>query len=359
MYENIYTCNEEVNGKSVWIIFKPNFREAVTLYNGEGKILSDGEIRMEGELVLKGTRSEFPDVYTAESAQWLLEDDGYGLILFVTERTKEIKTPLGEEWNKEFNRLLKKCQKDYWSKKKEEVRLYFYDAEKNKLELCYTDIGYSYNAEYKYSLKRLLPINPFCAIDKRYTEPEKSCFILGRVRKTIGLKNSKLMDFIEPVNIIKLDFEKQDWDYRDYAYKEDKDNLESKLFDLLKFNIAKRHDSLEVMRIRAYFQNYTAEDVKIVSQFKKQIQESFKRGKAEELRNLSNILENKQNCTNAKFQLKLEHELECSSSDRIDIYFENGETDYMPADWVFDNINRCTDAKGIYLGNVRNRYSFY
>lgn len=359
MYENIYAYNEEVKGENIWVIFKPNFRESVTLFNGKNKILSDGEIRMEGELVLDGMRCEFPDVYTSENAQWLLEDEGYSFCLFVTERTKEIKTSLGEEWNREFNRLLKKCQKDYWNTRKEEVRLYFYDADTDKLKLCYTDIGYSNNAKYKYSLRRLLPINPFCAIDKRYAKPEKSCFILGRVRKTIGLKNSKLLDFIEPVNKIELDFEKSDWDFGDYAYNENKENLENELFELLRFCIAKEHNLLEVMRIRAYFQDYITEDAKVVTKFKKEIQENFKNGKTKKLRRLSGILRDMQDCTNVKFQLRLTSEIECLPSKRIDIYFENGEQDYLPADWVYNNIDKCTDAKGVYLGSLQNRYSFY
>ncbi len=84
MYENIYAYHEEIKGKSVWLLFKPNFRESLTLF--------DGEIRMDGELVLDGTCSKFPDVYVSENAQWLLECEGYAFHLFVTKRANEIVT---------------------------------------------------------------------------------------------------------------------------------------------------------------------------------------------------------------------------------------------------------------------------
>lgn len=357
MYENLYSYHEKIKGKSVWLHFKPNFREALTLFDGTSKLLSDGDIRTDGELDSDGPRTNYQDVYVSENAQWLLEDEGHSFHLYVTEKTNEITTSLGKEWNNEFNWLLKTCKADYYHKKKEEIRLYFYDVASGRLKICYKDMGFCSNDRYAYSLKRLLPTQPDCAIDKRYDKPDKSCFILGRIRKTIGLNNSKLLDFIEPVHKIELDFEKEDWDFGEY--KESKENLESDLFELLSLCVLKKNSSLVVMRIRAYLGNYTAKDQQIVSQFRDKIWLAFGKGKAKELRNLADVLKNMQNCKEVKFQLRLEGETECTSYRKLCVYFENGEEDYMPAQWIFKNIHNCTDASAIYLGKLRDRYNFY
>lgn len=314
MYENIYAYNEKFNGKEVWVIFKPNFREELTLFNGENKIFSDGEIKMKGELVLNGTRSKFPDVYTSENAQWVLEDEGYAIRLFVTERTHQIMTPLGEEWNKEFNWLLKKCKDEYYKKKKQEIRLYFYNAEANKLQLYFEDMGYYEFKNYNYSLRRLFPIDPFCKIDKRCSRPEKNCFILGRIRKTIGLKNSKLLDFIEPVDIIPLDFEKEKFDFGGYEYKENISDLQKKVYELLKFSITKEYNPLSIARIQAYFKCESKEPKFIAGRFTIEIMDAFNAGDTKKVRKLYEVLNKCQD---------------------------------------------CTDASGIYLGETRDRYNFY
>lgn len=353
MYENLYSYEETINGKSVWMIFKPNFREAITLYNGKNKILSDGEVRMEGELISDGGRSQYPDVYISEDAQWGLEDEGYAYLLFVTERTREITTPLGQEWNKEFNRLLKKCKSEYYQKKKEEIRLYFYDAAHDKLHLCDSHESYWEHDNYRYSLNRYFV--PYCAIDKRYAKPEKDCFILGRVRKTIGLKNSKLLDFIEPVHEIPLDFEKDEYDFGDYEYKENKQQLEKNVLELLKFSIAKEHNSLEIMRIRAYLQN----SGEVISKFNEEVQISFREGDVQKLRQLYDVINKPQDCTDVQFELRLTEAVECSPDKKFNVFFINGERSYVSAKWVYENIHNCTDANGVFLGEVRNRYNFY
>jgi len=89
---------KKINGKSVLILFKPNFREEITLLGADSEVLSDGDIRLNGELVLNDTRSKFPKVYVSEDAQWVLEKEGnYAYHIFVTERTDIIDTPLGED----------------------------------------------------------------------------------------------------------------------------------------------------------------------------------------------------------------------------------------------------------------------
>lgn len=355
MYKNLYSYNEEINGKSVWMICKPNFREAITLFDGENKILSDGKVIMVGDLVLKGTRSQYSDVFISEDAQWGLEVDGHTYKVFVTERTDEIKTPLGSEWNKQFNRILKKCKNDYYKKKKKEIRLYFYEASKDKLRLCYLGNPHRVLDYYNYSLDRYF--GPYCAIDKRYTKPDKDCFILGRVRKTIGLKNSKLLDFIEPVHEMTLDFEKEEYDFGDYE--RNIANLEKNIYELLEFSIAKKHSTLQEMRIRAFLQNSSGTQESVIHKFNKEIWNAFEKGDVPKVRQLDDVLNTPQDCTHVKFELRLKEEVTCSPDKKFDIFFENREFKYLPAKWIYANIHNCTDASGIYLGEVTNRYNFY
>lgn len=354
MYEeNLYSYEEVVKGKSVYFIFNPDFRKALfVLRKKESKLFSDGEIRFDGEC-------PFAYVYAEEKAQWLLEDDGKAFHLFVTEKTNEISTPLGEEWNREFNRILKICKASYYRKKKEEIRLYFYDCESDKLRLYYDYKGALQDErKYKYNLKREFP----CVIDKRYKRPEKSCFVFGRVRKSIGLKNSNLLDFIEPVYTITLDFKKV-WHYE---YRVDVEELGNILSDLLKFCIVDSDNeepslNCEIMRIRVWQEDYNSSPEKILSQFRNKIQKAFKNDDVTELRALRRVIKTAQDCTNVNFQLRLKSEVECLPSQRMDVYFENGEVFYLiSAEWVFKNIHRCTDAKGRCLkeeGKV-DRYIF-
>lgn len=349
--ENLYSYEEVVKGKSVCFIFNPDFRKALfVLRKREDKLFSDGEIRFDGECPIAY-------VYAEEKAQWLLEDDGKAFHLFVTEKTNEISTPLGEEWNMEFNRILKLCKKTYYRKKKEEVRLYFYDCEKELLRLYYDYEGALQDErKYKYSLKREFP----CAIDRRYKKPEKSCFVFGRVRKSIGLKNSNLLDFIEPVYTIDLDFKKV-WHYE---YREDVEDLGNILSDLMKFCIVDSDTSLnlEIMRIRARQEDYETSSEELLVQVKNKIREAFKNDNVKELRALHDVIKTMQDCTNVNFQLRLKSEVECLPSERMDVYFENGEVCHLlSARWIFKNINRCTDARGRCLeekGKV-DRYIFY
>lgn len=355
MYENIYSHNEVVFGKYVWMIFEPNFREAVTLYNGKSKIYSDGKIRMVPDPYTTDECNQFSDVYTSENAQWLLEDKGYALMLYVTERTNNIETPLGDDWNRKFNQILKKCKKDYFKMKKKEIRLYFWDEFRDKLQLCYEDT--TCKDIFEYNLNRATV--PYSAIDKRFEKPMQDCFILGKVRKTIGVGNSKLLDFIEPVYKIEVDYPEDTLNLDEFN--EVKQRMESNLFKLLSFYVTKKqeHSYVKIMRIRAHFSDYKSKDSEIISKFKEKVKEAFKNGKSGELTNLAGVLTKMQDCTDVKFELRLEEEIECLPTKNFFIYFENGEMELQSAEWVYRNIQNCTDVKGVYLGKRRDRYNFY
>lgn len=357
MYENLYSYNEKINGREVWMVFKPNFREAITLINGKNQISSDGKVTVKGEPVLAGTRSQFPEAFVSEDAQWAVEDDDFAYIIYVTERTNEIITPFGLEWNKEFNRILKRCKDDYYKKKKKEIRLYFYDAVNDKLKLCYLDGMCSNYENYSYSLNRYF--SPYCSIDKRYTKPDRDCFIFGRVRKTIGLRNSKLLDFIEPVYTVKPDFERESWDILDSEYRENIYDLEEKLYKLLKFTVTIKRNELEINRVKAYLKCEQENAHFIAKLFTIKIMDAFSKGDVNEIRQLYDVLITPQDCTNVRFKLKLGKEVTCESDKKFNISFENGEYGYVSATWIYKNIHNCTDASAMYLGKVTNRYNFY
>lgn len=356
MHENIYSYNEEINGVDVWIIFKPNFREDVTLclkdetapnYESDGEILKVDE----------GEDSDFNLVYVSEDSQWLLESEKHSscYFLFVTERTQEINTSLGEEWNKQFNRMLQKAKKDYCKKKKEEIRLYFYDHKKDRLSLCVPNGVYS--SAYKYSLDR--PLIWFFSIDKRFSKPENDCFILGRIRKTIGVKNSKMMDFIEPVYEIKLDFEKEECDFGEYE--RGIGSLKSKILTLLQFYIKKEYENcIRKTRITAYINSKSEKDENdAISTFKSEIWNAFEQADVKAIRKLYDVIFTPQDCTGVEFELRLKDEITCLPDKLMHIYFANGETSDETAKWVAEHIEQCIDANVIYLGEIRNRYNFF
>lgn len=357
MYENLYTYSESFLGKYINVLIKPNFREAISTHDGKNVFLTDGKISMKGKLVLASTRSEYPNVYVSEDAQWVLEEDGNFFTLYITERTKEIKTGLSSAWDKKFNWLLKKCKAQYAQKKREEIRLYFYDSQHKNISLF---VPYSYcnhNNLTKYNLS--LTFHPHCALDRACSYPKKDCFILGRITRTIGTKDLKLMDFIEPVYTISLDFDNKDeLFYGDYDT--NKEQFAIVICELLEFCILKEHrkDNVKYFRIATYLEKAGKKDIDIISEFSKEILEAFKNGKPSKLRQLYHVFTSEQNCKGVNFKIKLEKEIFCSPNKNIMCYFENREEIPFSAQWVFDNIENCTDASASFL-ELRNEINFY
>lgn len=356
MHENIYSYNETINGINVWLIFKPNFREDVAILFKED---SKEQYESDGEIVFKKDNDpRYERVYVSEEAEWFLVKEVDGTYccyrLSVTEKTQKITTSLGEEWNKEFNRMLQKAKKDYYKKKKEEIRLYFYDSKKDRLSLCCPNN--SFLEDLKYSLDRGLI--QFFSIDKRFSKPESYCFILGRTRKTIGLKNSELMDFIEPVYEIELDFEKEEFDFGEYANRIE--SLKSKILELLKFYIENEHkECIKNTRIAAYIKSENEKNIDdTISAFKSEIWNSFVNGDLKAIRKLYNVMYTPQDCSNVEFELRLKKEVEYSPSTEMEVYFVNGEEECKTAEWIAKNISRCKDRNVVYF-ELRNRYNFF
>ena len=286
MSRRIYYYEEKVNGKYVMMIFMSDFRDKITdFWCLSNKILSDGKVTMVGQLDV--SRSMYPEIFISEDAQWALinESNNVDIHLYVTENTREIITPLGDEWNQEFNRILEKSKQDYYEKKQKELRLYFYDASKGQLRLCF--FGDSFTKDkYKYDLYRHGVGG--CEIDQLCTKPDKDVFIIGRVVKTISRKKcstySTLMDFIEPVFKIELDFKKDESNLDEYE--KNISNLEKMLYNLLIFTIQKQYYSLKIERIRAYLECKFEEPEFIANLFIIKIMDAFSSGDADRVRKL-------------------------------------------------------------------------
>ena len=196
-----------------------------------------------GNEIRKEEAFEEKEIFIAPEVEWLLEVDRMNYFhVYITEYTKTVQLPWGDAINKMINQKVLEAKLEYGRRKRTEKRLYFYDVSKSSLSL-YTD-GASHSSEkYYYCLERYF--TPYQAISKKYPIPKESCFILGRVQRTIGTKDGKLMDFIEPIAKFELDYD-VDLDWFDV----DRKNLGDKLFQMLQFSIQKgKFADIEVRRI--------------------------------------------------------------------------------------------------------------
>ena len=244
MYEKLCYMHRKIGGRDIYFYMIPNFRENITSKGPNDEIFSSvGQVTLK-----KRSWCNFPAVYVQENTHWVLcvDRDADIYSVYVTEYTKGINSPLGEEVDKELNRLLKEFQKQYAKAKQEEVRVYFYNSQTDKLILYYPSSYFVTGSErYKYRLDRLPEVKVYSVIDRKFTKPENDCFMFGRVKKTIGLRNSKLLDFIEPIyKLIPLDFEKDIYDLEQYQI--DINGLGKILFELLKVTtLSKTHAKKE------------------------------------------------------------------------------------------------------------------
>lgn len=357
MYENLFWLGDGmINGNRACVHIKPNFHGEITTTLDPKKFYSNGSINFEPEEMngLGRTTTHYI-VSVSDETDWLLEDEGYCYHLYVIERTKEISTSFGEEFDRQLNKLFKEAKRKYYQKKQEEIRLYFYDAKKDWLVLCQvTEKRNHYGL--KYRLERY-EFHSKSAIDKSCEKPTSDCFILGRIKRTIGLKYYKLLDFIEPVYTIYPDFYLENnniWD-RD-EYRANLVDLEFALEELLSFTIKKEYSEKDVAcrRVAAYQHKEKAD----IAAFNKEIQQTFKAGYVPKIRQLYYVLTEQMDCSNEKFELRLKKSEEVSCTRFMSIYYENGESDIRPAIWIFKNIDRCTDSTGRYLGSLRDTYEF-
>lgn len=230
MYEHLYSLYEEkVNGRNIVVCIIPNFREDVGIFNENLKVsTSSGDYRIES------VHRDYKDIFVPEDTQWvIIQENRFPFTrIIITEYTKKINSDYGVEWNKIFNDIRIKAQKQYYNKKNSEVRLYFWDSTKKRLKLCLNHREFTYcSSESKLSYYHQSFHNGQ-ALDQKYTNPQYDCFILGKVHKTIGTKNGKLFDYIEPISEIKPDFGEQDNIFTSFYYS-DIEDLETLILNLL------------------------------------------------------------------------------------------------------------------------------
>ncbi len=301
------------------------------------------------EYELKGTEIA---LLLPPKTQWLIEieEDQHLALVSVTEWTKMLQTPFDDEINNIINQKVKEAQREYRKRKESEKRLYFYDAKNGSLKL-YTDGTSWYNDGCRYQLDRSAF---YQAIDKRWSTPKESCFILGRVRRTIGTKDGELMDFIEPISQFK---EEEDY----WLFGDEKRCLGNALFKMLRFSILKKEPTgVNALRI----QNKMHWSVQ---KFLKELNMALEAGDVEKLKIFYKVVNEPQDCSDQKFILMKDEfgkafeegeELFCAINKSLQIYYENGEAETREASWVYQNISRCTNKAGIYL-EKRQQYNFY
>lgn len=291
--------------------------------------------------ILKDETDEKRELLFGSETRWVItvNNDGY-FCVYVTEYTKTIKTSFGKRMNQLINRKIKQAQEEYRKEKETQKRLYFYDAEKAELTLYVSNTKY-FN-DIQYALNR--PFVLYEAIDKRYSRPTESCFILGKIQRTIGTKDGKLMDFIEPIAEFKLDEEKW-WLY-------EKDELGDKIFLMLQFSILKKEPTgLPAARI----QNKMGYDVK---KFLKELNTALEEGDVEKIKKFYDVIDEPQSCSGKKFQILEKGEILCCGDKWLLIRYENEEENIRRASWIAENIARCSNKKVIYL-EEKGQYKFY
>lgn len=302
-----------------------------------------------GEYERKGTKV---DLLLPPKTQWLIEieEDQHLALVSVTEWTKMLQTPFDDEMNNIINQKVKEAQREYRKRKESEKRLYLYDAKNGSLKLFTNGISW-YNDRCRYQLDHSAF---YQAIDKRWPTPKESCFILGRVRRTIGTKDGKLMDFIEPISQFKVEED-------DGLFDDEKWCLGNTLSEMLRFSILKKQPT-GVNALRIQNKMHCS-----VQKFLKELNMALEAGDVEKLKIFYKVVNEPQDCSDQKFILMKDafgeafeegEELFCGIDKNLQIYYENGETETREASWVYQNISRCTNKAGIYLGK-RQQYNFY
>lgn len=280
-------------------------------------------------------------IFLPKTTQWCINVWlGKEYHVYVTTQNKDIQPIFTKKINKRIMQEVKKAKKEYEKRKKEEKRLYFFDANKGRLKAC----GDNRNRG-SYELRRYA----YQVIDNQYELPKENCFLLGRVQKTIGVNKDYWLDFIEPIAKFELDFEgKQDF------FGDEKKSLESELFRMLKFSIDEEEqtEELKIARIKNKMQ-YTVRD------FRKEVEDALETGNVEKVRRLYRVLYEKQDCSEEKFQIELEkEEILCDANELFWIEYENKEGKSKEAKWIHENISQCTNKSSEYLEKFQ-KYRFY
>ena len=317
MHEPVYStyCGEVGNDRTLAICIEPCFGTTLKKFEGIKIYWYTHDRIFEDEAT--GER----EVFIASETQWIVEILGDNFFrVIVTEWTQTLQTPFGDEMNNIINQKVREAQEEYRRRKQTEKRLYFYDAKNGKLKLYVDNISY-YNCRCRYQLDR--SFTQYHAIDKRYSVPKESCFILGKIRRTIGTKNRKLMDFIEPVSEFELDYGEREEDYffgEEEICLRNQSNLGNQIFKMLRFSIQENEPTgLTALRIQNKMHC-------TVQKFLKELDAALEAGDVKKVKEFCDVVNEPQDCSEQKFVLMKDEfgeafeegeELYCDTDDRL------------------------------------------
>lgn len=356
MAQIIFSKPFHVGKRSTFVFILPHLKDAIDIFSNAKEITTSSS-----EYVTKRNHNFSSDewIHVPENTEWVVITEGSSADIYITEHTKKIEgVDFGNGLTDLYNNFIQQTKNEYFKKKKTEVRLYFWDSQKKRLRLCSDSKTSSFcpSDEIAYYVRHF---SAGQAIDKRYKTPEQDCFILGKIRKTIGTHNSKLFDYIEPIIEIKLDFVKEEWDFGDF--RRNVDSLEEILLNLFVFCTCYNNEKTEDVkfdRIRAYLRNTKHLDSPDIQVFMDEVKTAFKKGDVKQLRKLEDVVYTPQDCSNVAFTMKYEDEdFTCGSNKHFTILFENGESNYVSAEWIYQNRHLCRNAIVVYY-EFRNKYNF-
>ena len=182
---------------------------------------------------------------------------------------------------------MKEARFEYFVKKQKELRLYLYDKGLEWLKLIGSEIKDDYDPFlYKYDINRQNTEKTY--IDRAYLEPAESCFVIGKIEKTIAT-HGVYIDYIQPIYEIPFDFEyKEEIPGGEFNYKVL--DLANRILTLLLFAIQKEYKKdYYTKKIREYNNEVTIDDA--ICSFKNEVQEALKQRNVKRLRKLSMLLE--------------------------------------------------------------------
>lgn len=281
---------------------------------------------------------EEEEIKLEEETRWAVCMSEHLCQVYVTERKTMFMLDCDERIRRLIAEKMQDAKREYQMEKKEQKRLYFYDASERKLTQYYANTVC--DCELRYDLNR----DAYQQIDKNFlSSMEESCFVLGRIRRTIWTQNGKQLDFIEPLAKFKID-SKND------LFGEETAKLGEELFELLQCFVQKVHSAKITTRVIGKMQC-------TMKAFLKDIRRALHSGDVEQVKFLYEILKEPQDCSKENFRI-LENadddgynergKIECNATDGIWIQYENGEKEKRSVRWIEENISRCLTKKFSY-----------
>ena len=117
---------------------------------------------------------------------------------------------------------------------------------------------------------------------------------MGRIKRTVGTKNSYLHDFIEPVYNIYWDFDRNEEEFY-FDGNDELIELENILMELLCYTIKKEYDSNNIVtkRVKYYIEQKSSKEIsskESVKLFVAEINQAFKNSDMKQIRFLYKVL---------------------------------------------------------------------